>query len=226
MAEREKPGGVESPSFLATVEPESRSRPRRHSPSAARNEADIRAVLAPRLPARGSALEIASGTGLHAAGFAQAFGSILWTPSDPDPVARESIRAWREQVNAPNLGEPLDLDVTREGWEAAAGGPFGAVVAINMVHIAPWEAWLGLLRGAARLLRPEGMLCLYGCFSREGRHLTQANADFDAMLREQNPAWGVRDVVTVAAEAATQGLPLRETVEMPKDNLFLVFRMP
>ncbi len=203
MAEHGKSGGVESPSFLATVDPGSRARARLHSPSAVRNEADIRAALAPRLPARGSALEIASGTGLHAASFARAFSSILWTPSDPDPAARESIRAWREQVDAPNLGAPLDLDVTREGWEAAAGGPFDAVVAINMVHIAPWEAGLGLLRGAARLLRAGGMLCLYGCFRREGRHLTPGNAEFDAMLRQQNPAWGVRDVVTVAAEAAT-----------------------
>lgn len=175
------------------------------------------------LPAHARVLEIASGAGEHAMFFARAMPGINWQPSDPDPQARESIAAWLAAVRLTNVAQPLDIDVRAEDWGAA--GPFDALVAINMIHISPWEATLGLMKGAARVLHDGGMLYTYGPYMREGRHTAPTNDAFDASLKARDPSWGVRDVADVERAALARGLRLREIVEMPANNLSLVFTL-
>ncbi len=202
-----------------------------HAPAAARNRDPILAVLRRVLPTRGNVLEIASGTGQHAAAFAAALPDLVWQPSDPDPEARASIAAWRTRMDseeAPpgpaNLRRPLDLNVLRPDWEAAISEAPAAILCINMIHIAPWAACEGLIRGAGALLGPGGLLCLYGPYRREGRHTAPSNDAFDRSLRARDPDWGVRDLEAVAACAAERGLVLEETVAMPANNLSLILR--
>ncbi|CAA9263248.1 MAG: SAM-dependent methyltransferase [uncultured Acetobacteraceae bacterium] len=196
---------------------------RRHAPATLRNRDAILAALKRHLPARGAVLEVASGTGEHAAHFAAALPRLAFRPSDPDPGARASIDAWAAEARLPNLRAALALDVSAPGWERAAGEA-DAVLCINMVHIAPWAATVGLMRGAAGLLPAGGVLCLYGPFRREGRHTAPSNAAFDADLRASDPAWGVRDLEAVAAEAAANGFAAPMVEEMPANNLFVAFR--
>jgi cyclopropane fatty-acyl-phospholipid synthase-like methyltransferase len=195
---------------------------RLESPSTARNREPILAVLRRVLPERGRMLEIASGTGEHAVFIAKAMPGLTWQPSDPDAVSRASIAAWIAQEGLANVLPPLAIDVRAEDWSVT--GPFDAVVAINMIHIAPWEAALGLLRGAGRLLGEGGILFLYGPYKREGRHTAPSNEAFDAWLKERDPAFGVRDLEDVQSAAEANGLRLDEIVEMPANNLSLVFR--
>lgn len=196
---------------------------RRHAPATLRNRDAILAALGRHLPARGTVLEVASGTGEHAAHFAAALPHLVFRPSDPDPGARASIDAWAAGARLPNLRPALALDVTESDWERAVGAA-DAVLCVNMVHIAPWAATPGLMRGAARLLPAGGVLCLYGPFKREGRHTAPSNAAFDADLRASDPAWGVRDLEAVAAEAAAQGFAPPTIEEMPANNLLVAFR--
>ena len=194
---------------------------RRHAPAVARNRDPILAVLRRHLPERGTLLEVSAGTGEHAAYFAAAFPGLVWQPTDPDPAARASIAAWARAATLNTLRPPLALDAAAEDWPVARAD---AVLCINMIHIAPWAAGLGLLRGAARLLPPGGPLILYGPYRRGGAHTAPGNAAFDAGLRAQDPAWGVRDLETVAAEAAAAGFGPPELVEMPANNLMPIFR--
>ncbi|MBD0275381.1 MAG: DUF938 domain-containing protein [Acetobacteraceae bacterium] len=196
---------------------------RRHTPATARNRGPIPAALRRHLPARGLVLEVASGTGEHAAHFAAALPRLTFQPSDPDPDARASIDAWARDARLPNLRAALALDAAAPDWERAVGGA-DAVLCVNMVHIAPWAATEGLMRGAARLLPAGGVLCLYGPFRREGRHTAPSNAAFDAQLRASDPAWGVRDLEAVAAEAAARGFAPPAVEQMPANNLFVAFR--
>lgn len=196
---------------------------RRHAPATLRNRDAILAALKRHLPARGTVLEVASGTGEHAAHFAAALPHLVIRPSDPDPGARASIDAWAASARLPNLRPALTLDVTEPDWERAVGAA-DAVLCVNMVHIAPWAATPGLMRGAARLLPAGGVLCLYGPFKREGRHTAASNAAFDADLRASDPAWGVRDLEAVAAEAAAHRFAAPVVEEMPANNLFVAFR--
>ena len=195
---------------------------RRFAPATERNRAPILAVLQRILPPHGTVLEIASGTGEHAVHFAGAFPGVDWQPSDPDPEARASIAARRAASGLGNLAEPLALDVTRPAWPIARAA---AVLAINMVHIAPWEATLGLLAGAARLLRAGAPLYLYGPYRRDGHGFAPSNQAFDDSLRRRDPAWGVRRLEDVADSAALAGFTLAEVVEMPANNLSVVFRL-
>ncbi len=192
---------------------------RRFAPAAARNREPILAVLREHLPASGTALEIASGSGEHAVAFAAAFPSLVWQPSDPDPANRASIAAWIAAEGTPNLLPPIDLDATAEIWPLATAD---AVVCINMIHIAPWAACLGLLRGAARLLAPGGLLYLYGPFKRDSAHTAPSNAAFDESLRARDPAWGIRDLGEVSEAAA--GFARPAVVAMPANNLSVLFR--
>ena len=194
---------------------------RRHAPATARNRDPILAVLRRHLPPTGTLLEISAGTGEHAVHFAAAFPGLTWQPTDPDPGARASIAAWAREAKLNNLRPPLALDAAAEDWPVDRAD---AVLCINMIHIAPWPAGLGLLRGAARILPPGGPLILYGPFKRGGAHTAPSNAAFDAGLRAQDPAWGVRDLETVAAEAAAAGFGPPELVEMPANNLMPIFR--
>ena len=194
--------------------------PRRFAPAAARNRDFILAVLRRHLPARGLVLEIASGSGEHAVHFATALPDLVFQPSDPDPHARASIDAWIDDSGLANVRPALDIDVVAAHWPVAAAD---AVVCINMIHIAPWRATQGLVRGAGRILPAGAPLFLYGPFRRDGAHTAPSNAAFDSDLRRRDPAWGVRDVEAVAALCAEHGLDLAAVEEMPANNLSLVF---
>ncbi len=193
---------------------------RRHAPAVQKNREPILAVLRRVLPATGLVLEVASGSGEHAVFFAAALPHVQWQPTDPDPANRASIAAWRDEAGLANLRAPLALDATDGEWPIARAD---AIVCINLIHIAPWAACLGLLDGAARVLGPGGRLYLYGPYLRDGRHTAPSNAAFDASLRARDPAWGVRDAGEVAAAASARGLSLVETVAMPNNNLSLLF---
>jgi hypothetical protein len=198
---------------------------RLYSPSAARNREPILKVLKRALPDSGSVLEIASGTGEHAIYFAQALPRIRWQPSDPDPPSRSSIEAWIRATGVANVAPPLDLDVCQEGWGGRKTA-YDAIVSINMIHIAPWEATLGLFAGTERLLKKTGILFLYGPFMRDGRHTAPSNAEFDASLKARDPRWGLRDIAHLARLAEMHQLTLRETVPMPANNFSLIFGRP
>jgi hypothetical protein len=172
-------------------------------------------------------LEIASGTGEHAVYFAPRLQPRLWLPSDVYPDALASIRAWQAEQPAQNLLPPILLDAREPRWplESTPSDPdIAAIVSINIIHIAPWSASLGLLEGAARLLPDEAPLILYGPFKRQGRHTSDSNAAFDENLRARNPTWGVRDLDTLEREARDRGLETHRVIEMPANNLMVVFR--
>lgn len=197
------------------------SDPRRSAPSALRNRDPILAILRRALPTDGLALEIASGTGEHILHFARALPRLDWQPSDPSPEARASIAAWRETDGTPNLRAPIAIDATTPLWPIATAA---ALIAINMVHISPWDATVGLFAGAERLLPQGGLLYLYGPYRRQGHPFAPSNAAFDADLRTRNPEWGIRDLDDMVALAVRHGLRLDEIVEMPANNLSLLFR--
>jgi len=191
------------------------------APAAERNAAPILEVLRGALPAHGTVLEIASGTGQHAAYFAAALPGITWQPSDADARARASISAWRAHTGLANLREPLDLDVCREPWPIDA---MDAIVCINMIHIAPWEAAQALMKGAGARVASGGVLVLYGPYRRSGAHTAPSNEAFDADLRARNPAWGVRDMEAIETLAQAQGFVCEARVAMPANNFSVVFR--
>ncbi|MFG1400751.1 DUF938 domain-containing protein [Xanthobacter sediminis] len=190
------------------------------APSAARNREPIRAVLSPLLAPGARVLEVASGSGEHAVHMARARPDLTWQPSDPSPEARASIAAWIAAEGLANMRAPLALDAAAD-WPVEAAD---AVVCINMLHISPWAATEGLMRGAARLLPPGSPLYVYGAFRRAGMPTVESNAAFDADLRRRDPRWGLRKLEDVAACAAGQGIDLEQVVEMPANNLSLVFR--
>ena len=195
-----------------------------HAPAVARNKAHILNVLRTHLPQSGRALEIASGTGQHAAAFAEKFPHLIWWPSDPSFDARESIKAWADEAGLENLNAPLDLDVTREGWQDVFDAPLDVILAINLIHISPWAAAQGLMRGAGKLLAHGGMLYLYGPYRRDGVHTAQSNIEFDAWLKGQNEAWGVKDMDEVSRQGELNGLELASVLEMPANNFSLIFQ--
>lgn len=198
---------------------------RQHSPAAERNQVAILAELQRCLPSQGRLLEIASGTGQHAAYCAAALPGWRWQPSDPDEDALSSIAAWREDAAAPGLQAPLQLDVLQPTWpvERAGSAPWDAIFCANMLHIAPWACCAGLMRGAGRLLAPKGLLFTYGPYRIDGEATAPSNQAFDASLRERDPRWGLRWLHEVETEAEQAGLVLRQRVVMPANNLLLVF---
>src|SRR5882724_1743263 len=191
------------------------------APAVARNRDPILAVLRDVLPAAGTVLEIASGTGEHAVHFAAALPHLTWQPTDPDSQSRRSIAAHAAQAGLANLLPPLELDASAPVWPVTRAD---AVVSINMIHIAPWRATQGLMAGAARVLPAGAPLYLYGPFRQHGLHTAPSNAAFDESLRARDPAWGVRDLDEVAALAAGHGLTLQRSVAMPANNLSVIFR--
>lgn len=200
---------------------------RLNAPATQRNREPILEVLKRVLPGSGTILEVASGTGEHAVFFAPALPQHNWLPSDPDPQYRASIAAWRKYVAADNLYEPIELDARSPVWSVEAdlqSTPIAAIVCINMIHIAPWSACLGLMAGAGRILPSGGILFLYGPFKQNYQHTAPSNAAFDESLRYQNPEWGVRDFEEVLAAAKAHHLNWIETVQMPANNLSVVFQ--
>lgn len=207
---------------------------RQYAAATERNREPILKVLQQVLPPKGTVLEVASGTGEHATFFAPRLAPRKWLPSDPNPKARASILAWQTYLPADNLYPPLELDAADLAWPVeeqlskassasrSEADSIVAMVSINMIHIAPWSACLGLLAAAGRILPSGGILYLYGPFKVQGQ-MVASNASFDQFLQAQNPAWGVRDLEQVVAAAQTQHLRLLETYPMPANNLSVVF---
>jgi SAM-dependent methyltransferase len=198
---------------------------RLYAPATERNRAPILAVLEPLLH-EGSVLEVASGTGEHITWFATQMPALRFLPSDPDPAHRASIAQWTQALGVTNVAPPLDLDATATAWTlpAAELARLRAVLCINMIHIAPWQATQGLMRNAAAVLPPGGVLYLYGPFRRGGNHTAPSNAAFHESLRARDAAWGVRDLEAVQAQALAHGLTTEQVTEMPANNLSLVLR--
>jgi SAM-dependent methyltransferase len=190
------------------------------APAVARNRDAILAVLREILPDSGTVLEIASGSGEHAVHVAAALPGVDWLPSDPEPAARRSIAAHALRAGLANIRPPLVIDAAAAAWPVAR---VDGIVCINMIHIAPWAATEGLMAGAGRVLSAGGVLFLYGPFREADRPFAESNAAFDASLRARDPAWGVRDLDAVAAEATRHGLSLVRRVAMPANNLSLIF---
>jgi SAM-dependent methyltransferase len=210
---------------------------RQYAPATQRNREPILEVLLQVLPPRGTVLEVSSGTGEHAVFLAPRLHPRHWIPSDPNPVARASIAAWQEHCPADNLYPPIALDARDPVWAVEQDelpeplpdmdfkrDPIVAIVNINMIHIAPWSACLGLMAGAGRILPSGGILYLYGPFKQAGKHMAPSNADFDESLRSQNSDWGVRDLDDVVAVAQAQHLSLVKTCAMPANNLSVIFQ--
>ena len=193
----------------------------RSSPAALRNRDPILEVLRPRLSATGLVLEIAAGSGEHAVWLSRALPGLSWRPTDPDPDALASIAAWCAAEGPPNLLEPLALNASEpDAWPVDQAD---AIVCINMIHISPWAATQGLMAGAGRILPVGGLLYLYGPYREAGRSTAPSNEAFDASLKARNPAWGLRLTDDVAVLAAARGLALTDRIEMPANNLSLVF---
>ncbi len=190
---------------------------RRHAPATLRNRDAIAELLRAVLPPRGVVLEVASGSGEHCAYFAEHFPALIWQPSDPEPAARASIATWCDGLA--NTRPALDLDAAAPDWPVAEAA---ALLCINMIHISPWQATLGLLSGAARLLQPGAPLFLYGPYRRTGHPTAPSNEAFDASLRTRDPRWGLRHLDAVVA--AADGFVLERVVEMPANNLSVIFR--
>jgi SAM-dependent methyltransferase len=190
------------------------------SPAADRNKDPILTVLETVLPASGSALEIAAGTGQHVCYFAAALPGIRWQPTEPDAEHREAIAARIRESGLSNIEEPLALEVHEPRWPVATD--YDAVLCINMVHISPWSSTNALCLGAARHLRTSGKLVLYGPYLEQGTAV-KSNLDFDATLKRRNQEWGLRDLEEVTRVAALHGLQRQQIVRMPANNLILVF---
>jgi SAM-dependent methyltransferase len=197
-----------------------------------RNHQAIWAVLEDFLAGEsGDVVEAGSGTGQHVVDFARRTPEITWWPSDLNERHLKSIAAWRTYSGLPNVRPPLRIDLCEPGWcpemrDGRGPGPLLAVFCANVIHIAPWRVAEGLVAGAGRTLRPDGRLFLYGPFKRDGKHTAISNAVFDTSLRDNNPEWGVRDTADLENLAASSGLALIEIVEMPANNLILVFGRP
>lgn len=194
---------------------------KRFAPAAARNREPIAAVLARELPEEGLVLEVASGTGEHAVHFAQTWPGLRWQPTDPDADALASIAAWRDQAGLPNLLPPMQLDAAARDWPIARAE---ALVCINMIHISPVAATHGLFAGAERVLPSGAPLALYGPYIEQDVPTAQSNLVFDADLKARNPLWGLRDLAWVDEIAAGHGFARSRRVDMPANNLVVVYR--
>lgn len=197
---------------------------RQYAPATQRNREPILKILSEILPIKSNVLEIASGTGEHAIFFASELKLCRWIPSDVDFCARESIVAWKNACLVDNLELPLLIDVTQNDWQQQVKNrEINAIVNINMIHIAPWQACLGLIQGAGQILPSGGILYFYGPYKRNGKHTATSNTSFDHSLRDRHPLWGVRDLEEVVETAAAQNLKLQQVIEMPANNLSVIF---
>jgi hypothetical protein len=194
---------------------------RQYAPATQRNRDFIVDVLRHVLPARGAILEIASGSGEHVVHFAKSFPDLVFQPSDREPDALPSIAAWVKAAGVANARAPLVLDVMQSPWPRISAD---GILCINMIHISPWEATLGLIEGAAAILPPMAPLYLYGPYRRAAVATAPSNQAFDQSLRDRNPAWGLRDLEAVAAIAQAAGFSPPVVTEMPANNLSVVFR--
>jgi hypothetical protein len=201
---------------------------RQFAPATERNRQPILDVLTQYLPKEGNILEIASGTGEHALFFAPHFAPRLWIPSDPDPFLRSSIEAWRQDCVSDNLQSPLNIDASMDVESLIASIPADffpvmAVVNINMIHISPWSACEGLMVATGKILTTGGILYLYGPFVQDDQPTAPSNLAFDASLRDRNREWGLRSLNQVVNIAEQQGLSLQKIMEMPANNLSVLW---
>ena len=194
---------------------------KRHAPATARNSEPLAVVLAEELPDRGLVLEIASGSGEHAVFLARRFPALDWQPSDVDPEALASVDAWAAEAAVANLRPAIALDAAQANWPIAAAD---AVLCVNMVHISPWSAAVGLFTGAGRILTSGAPLVLYGPFIEPGRETAPSNLAFDQSLKQRNSEWGLRNTADLDALAADHGLRRTARHAMPANNLVLVYR--
>lgn len=194
---------------------------KRHAPATLRNRDAIVEVLRDWLPPSGTILEVASGSGEHVVHFAAAFPALDWQPSDPDAAALTSIAAWSAEAGLVNLRQPVMLDASAPDWPVERAQ---ALLCINMIHISPWTATLGLFAGASRLLARGAPLILYGPYIEAGVPAAASNLEFDANLRARNSLWGLRDTADVKAAAATADFAFADRLAMPANNLMLLFR--
>ena len=193
-------------------------------PATGRNQEVILDVLKEALPNLGTVLEVASGSGQHITYFAHQIPQLKWQPSDTDAAARASIDAWRNEMGVTDaVHNPIYLDASVDIWSLGHIKDLNAIMSINMIHISAWEACLGLLRNASRVLPAGGVLYLYGPFKVGGVHIAPSNAEFDLSLQSQNPAWGVRNLDDVAEEALKQNFQLMKTIRMPANNFSVIF---
>ena len=192
-----------------------------YSEACEENKRPILSVIAPLLDSARTLLEIGSGTGQHAVFFAAAMPQLRWQCSD---VLENlpGIRAWLSESDLPNLPQPLALDVASQ-WPA---GPFDACFSANTAHIMSEPRVAAMLSGVGRVLAPGGRFALYGPFSHGGRHTSESNARFDAWLKARDPRMGVRDIDDLVAIADAAGMDLVDSVEMPANNLILVWEKP
>lgn len=202
---------------------------KQYAPATQRNREPILEVLLQVLPPSGTILEVASGTGEHAVFFAPRLQPRRWLPSDANPGRLASIDAWVKELKIENLSAPIEIDASSSIWAVEDStllnnSPITAIVNINMIHISPWAACLGLMAGAGRILPPGAILYMYGPYKQSGKHTAPSNEAFDESLRMQNPQWGVRDLDEVVAAASSQQLFLLKTVQMPANNLSVVFQ--
>ncbi len=194
---------------------------KRYAPATERNRDAIAHVLMGMLPKSGTVLEVASGTGEHIVHFARCFPHLTWQPSDYDDAGLASIAAWTEESGLSNINPPIRIDASAEVWPISHAD---AILCINMVHISPWAATLGLMAGAGRLLSTGGALYLYGPYFEDGVDTAASNLEFDQSLRDRNPEWGIRRLSDIITAAAQYGLSLDTKIEMPANNLSLIFR--
>ena len=193
-------------------------------PATGRNQEVILDVLKEALPKSGAVLEVASGSGQHITYFAQQIPQLKWQPSDIEAAARASIDAWRNEMGVTDaVHTPIDLDARVDIWSLGNIKDLNAIMSINMIHISAWEACLGLLKNASRVLPAGGVLYLYGPFKVGGLHIAPSNAEFDLSLQSQNPSWGVRNLDDVAEEALKQNFQLMKTIRMPANNFSVIF---
>ena len=193
-------------------------------PATGRNQEVILDVLKEALPKSGAVLEVASGSGQHITYFAQQIPQLKWQPSDIEAAARASIDAWRNEMGVTEVVHtPIDLDASVDIWSLGHIKDLNAIMSINMIHISAWEACLGLLKNASRVLPAGGVLYLYGPFKVGGFHIAPSNAEFDLSLQSQNPSWGVRNLDDVAEEALKQNFQLMKTIRMPANNFSVIF---
>lgn len=194
---------------------------KRDAPATQRNREPLLRVLRFFLPRPAQVLEVASGTGQHAAFFARSLPHLSWQPSEQSPDSFDSIHAWGEESGGPNWRPPLQLDARAWPWNVDR---YDAIFNANMIHISPWETCLGLLRGAHGHLKPDGLLILYGPYRLGGRHTSDSNEAFDQSLKQRDARWGVRDLDEVVAAAKLARLSFLGRVAMPANNQVVVFR--
>ncbi len=223
MSETKKPRALETkPRALETMGAHEDAR--LSSPSNSRNKGPLLEALSTVLPISANVLEIASGTGEHAVHMCTAMPGLSWQPSDIAEDALASIEAWRLAAELENIASPLNLDVTIDAWWDRISISPSVMLCSNMIHISPWEAGLGVIKGAGALLPAEGLLIFYGPFCKAGVHTAPSNEEFDRSLKSRDPDWGVRDIEHISEEAQLSGLSLENEIPMPVNNQVLIYR--